>query len=862
MMHPFHDHLCQQLDDMLKRRSVVVFYDPKSEFRTFFDEELEVVGSGHGALPRVLIKERLTFLARYEGSFFGLRAAVEPIAAMEKPDPLVVYLPGVAREKHGRATIASGQAKESVWNVLLELDLGGKSYEPGLKSLARNLLRKKFTDGQIDEMLRPESLTYSDILSYLAQGNVAAQASLLRTLFDGSNSEALITQWLADAGKDEAMATKDAVPELLKLIASRLGLTLPQGTAVAAARDKTLRYVLAAEFRADLACDPPPSLGLVPVPPGKDELDRIIEITQLLRKKYAENYVDLSDRVASDLNLEVAPLDAAHLGHIDTFRFEERRLLEYAGQLISAKKYANALRVVEERKSSFWVDRDVGRQAQWELCRLMAELGLALETASAALPQMGSAPSGWIAAYASDVGWHQVDGLQRRMESWAATMDDEPECEKAFLLLRREHEEALKRMAEGFTRSLREAGWAVPGVLPQTRIYSDVTKGMGGNTAYFLVDALRFEMGVELARQLQGAKEVTLRPAICALPSITPLGMAALLPGASASFGVQESHGKLAATIEGTPMPGLTERLKFLKAKVPDAVDITLGKLLGTPSSKLGKLIEGSSLVVVRSQEIDGLGESDGDFLARQMMDTVISNIARAVKKLAAAGIECFVITGDHGHQFSIRKDEDMRTDNPGGDTLELHRRCWVGKGGSTPPGTVRLAGAELGYQTDLDFVFPTGLGVFRSGGGLCFHHGGFSLQELVIPVLTLRMPTPKAKALPKEAAVRLKGCPDKITNRTFGVRIQATHNMLSAEPVSVRVVLLQGSEQVGKAGMAVSGDLDRNTGVLRIKPGTEASVGLMLTCDNCPSLRVVVQDPTTDAVLQESEEIPVKLGM
>ena len=57
-----------------------------------------------------------------------------------------------------------------------------------------------------------------------------------------------------------------------------------------------------------------------------------------------------------------------------------------------------------------------------------------------------------------------------------------------------------------------------------------------------------------------------------------------------------------------------------------------------------------------------------------------------------------------------------MKMDNPGGDTVDLHRRCWIGHGGTTPAGRPRV-GAELGYDTDLDFVFPTGLGVFKAGG-------------------------------------------------------------------------------------------------------------------------------------------------
>jgi hypothetical protein len=242
-------------------------------------------------------------------------------------------------------------------------------------------------------------------------------------------------------------------------------------------------------------------------------------------------------------------------------------------------------------------------------------------------------------------------------------------------------------------------------------------------------------------------------------------------------------------------------------------------------------------------------------------MDAVIGNLARAVKKLAAAGIEHFVITADHGHQFSVRKDDDMKTDNPGGATLDLHRRCWIGHGGCTPAGAVRVSGAELGYHTDLDFVFPTGLGVFKAGGGLTFHHGGFSLQELIVPVISLRM----AAGKPVEVAgvqVRIEDCPLQVTNRTFGLKLAASGDLLATEPLVLRVLLMSGAEEVGRAGMSVGGELDRVSGTLTLALGTQASVGMMLTNDACQSLRVVVLDARTDGVLAESDELPVRLGI
>ena len=113
-----------------------------------------------------------------------------------------------------------------------------------------------------------------------------------------------------------------------------------------------------------------------------------------------------------------------------------------------------------------------------------------------------------------------------------------------------------------------------------------------------------------------------------------------------------------------------------------------------------------------------------------------------------------------------------MRIDAPGGDTVDLHRRCWIGRGRHHAAGSVRVSGSKLGYDTDLDFVFPTSTSVFKSGGDLAYHHGGSSLQELVIPVITAKLKV--------DSAVRPRNTPspithdfDAVTNRIFTIRIE-----------------------------------------------------------------------------------------
>jgi hypothetical protein len=350
-----------------------------------------------------------------------------------------------------------------------------------------------------------------------------------------------------------------------------------------------------------------------------------------------------------------------------------------------------------------------------------------------------------------------------------------------------------------------------------------------------------------------------------ALPTITKVGMAALQPGAAASFGVVEQGGKLGARVEDAFLPDLVARQRLAFSRVPGLVDLTLDELLTMPARKLEKRVEGAQVVVIRSQEIDSAGEGGFAFQARRAMDTVIENLARAIKKLSAAGVEHSVVTADHGHLFfAADRDESMRLDPPNGERVELHRRCWIGRGGSTPAGCVRVAASALGYDSDLEFVFPVGNGVFRAGGDLAYHHGGATLQELVVPVLTVRLTGRRTNA-PTLSALTVTGLPDAVTNRIFTINVQLGGANLSlfGGSMIVRPLLVAEGKEVGSVGMVLNAGFDREAGTVSLEPNMVASIALMLQNEAVSALRVVLQDPSTDAELYRSPaDIPVRLGL
>ena len=837
MTHVLHAYIADQLAQRLIKHRVVVWYDARSEFQRFVAElGGEPVGDG---LVRASVAGTTATIALSDGSLYSMRMRVEPLVEVDDPEPVVLYLPSIARDPDG--------------SVLMELELAGCRWEPQLRQLARIALRQLYTDGVIDEVLSGGRLTYEDLVAASA-GEGAAPPSVLRTLLRGPTSEAQLASWLAESELDALIKEKEAASELARLVKARLGIELPDSD-LPKWRVITSRFVLGVEFRSDLAGDPPPGLEYLGAVTADAERNAR-SICRALRSDHPGRYPRIADHAERELGLIAASVDPLQLGGIDTFRFEEKSLAACCARLVADGAFSDAFDIANARSESFWLRQTIERQAQWEAIRLAAELGMAVEAVQSELARPSGDASAYVERYAGN--WHQVDRAQRQFEAWLPKLDEDAD-DRMVAAVRQRYDAVVARLSREFSGAVQRAGWVINGQLQQTAIYDDIVRPISGRVAYFLVDAMRYEMGAELMERLSVHGEVTIRPAVSVLPSITPTGMGALMPGASTSYDVVEAAGKLAAKVGNATLPDLSARKKYLAALVPSSADLTLGEVQALSTARLVRKLGSAERVVVRSQEIDFFGE--GGFQARAIMDTVIDNLARAVRKLAAAGVQHAVITADHGHLFSAEdRDESMRIDAPGGDTIDLHRRCWIGRGGATPASCVRVPARSLGNDADFDFVFPVGIGVFRSGGDLAYHHGGPSLQEMIVPVITVRSATSVAQPSGGRM-LSVTDVPATITNRIFSVKLSLA--TLETGVVPVRAVLIAGDAQVGSVGMAVDAEYDRAGGTVGLVQGSEATVGFVLDDDAADSVKIVVLDPATDAEMYRSPSpLPVRLGV
>ncbi len=262
----------------------------------------------------------------------------------------------------------------------------------------------------------------------------------------------------------------------------------------------------------------------------------------------------------------------------------------------------------------------------------------------------------------------------------------------------------------------------------------------GGKVAYVWVDALRFEMARELCRLLKDDFDLTLQPAIATMPTITEIGMAALLPKAHETAKVVSvGSGKLGLEIErhGHQGPQGSGRLPQgtrrgagvrLQARRPAAQ---------ADARRCKDGIQNAQLVLVTSQEIDEFGESDTK-LARLQMDSMLNDLRRGVRILSDLGIKTIILAADHGHLFAEEIGDDMKIEAPGGKTADLHRRVWVGEGGTSDAVVPANPAFVAGRRQRLRHRHPVehSPSSRSQGGNLAYFHGGLSPQELIIPVV------------------------------------------------------------------------------------------------------------------------------
>ena len=199
---------------------------------------------------------------------------------------------------------------------------------------------------------------------------------------------------------------------------------------------------------------------------------------------------------------------------------------------------------------------------------------------------------------------------------------------------------------------------------------------------------------------------------------------------------------RIASRDFGLPLPALTAvdawRAQAVAAllcteaamRIPDAPSVD--DVLNQASEPLNAKALGR-LVFVFGAELDSDGHDGRLKIAGSGYH--LDRYAKVVRKLRSAGYPLILVVTDHGF-FHWRTEKDEVQQKPAGELQWVSRRAVVGQG--------LRSGSDLHLRvtgSDLECMVPRNVNAYQTYGGLGYFHGGATLQELVIPVVTIAWP-------------------------------------------------------------------------------------------------------------------------
>ena len=718
-----------------RKHGVVVWLDLDGHYTSFVDRLASAREAG--TLPYAV--------HAYRGSFLELLLALERVASGSERPQVLLHLPGFT-EASVRDT------------PLLELYEAGARYRKALPTLITDAAAGGVTPEQISAFTGQPDLTLDAADAWLS--------ALLRSDGDGFGVQvrgmtpiAVLDDLLANGFITSRLRSPSDATSVWQALSAWTGLptawrdaAMPQGAHTGHDVAFTLAsWALAVEYTHDLQRAPvQPSLALARDLPSTVTAACRALATHL-RERHPETYQRIADETEALLTEEVEAASAKDLGKIVTFRFEEDLVLHAALDALARGAWRDASGWAGQRitagEESVWLRDDPHLRSAWQLVDAAAGLGLAIAAACERLTPQVSLEAA-LAAYV-ERGAH-VDQAHRQLEQRRSALLYPllPSFETLRARLddaRRTWHAWAEQWARDFNDLCRQHGFTPPAPQQQRTLFDDIVLPAtreSGTTALFLIDALRFEMAEELHRQLAPTPATTthLRARLAELPSVTEVGMNVLAPIAR--------NGRL--TPELTPEqdrilgfasgefrlfdPDTRKRAMHDRVGGATCPWLSLNDVTARDVSSLKRTVAQARLLIVHDREIDTVGERGS---GARVYDSVLRNIRAAWRLLREAGVQRFVITSDHGF---LPLHDPLTTRQTYGRRADPQPRFALTTTPADAPDTVRVPLAELGYDaTSVHAIFPAGIGVFDTGrptGG--FVHGGNSLQERVIPVLTL----------------------------------------------------------------------------------------------------------------------------
>jgi uncharacterized protein (TIGR02687 family) len=476
------------------------------------------------------------------------------------------------------------------------------------------------------------------------------------------------------------------------------------------------------------------------------------------------NHNLLSRNIAKELKIQdhISSFDEVVLNDVMTFEAVERQLIRCIRDRITGTDTWNGVRgVIQLRRDGHWANPSLGTipgepnlydtvydaiEAAADLLELRRrfERGLSYPNANA-----------MYAAYVNEL--YRFDQLYRLFHEAAEEVDL-----KGWDVLKPMRDTVESCYSSWFLDQIAvtwgsfiDAGngrglldtWMVPEITNQQDFYRRHVKPILDTSpkskVYVIIsDAFRFEAAEQLTRKINAKKRFLskLETLLGVLPSYTALGMAALLPHKSMAYKLNANADIL---VDGRPTASIEDRSQILADVQGKAIKAE--ELIEMSKDQGREFVKPWRVIYVYHNQIDSVGDS------APTESQTFRAVRRAIKELSAMvnfiinslnGSQVFV-TSDHGFLYQdippSHADKSGLDLKPSG-TLKAKKRYLLGTNLGDGPKvwhgeTSKTASAEGG----MEFWVPKGNNRFHFAGGSRYIHGGAMLQEIVVPLISIK---------------------------------------------------------------------------------------------------------------------------
>jgi len=307
-------------------------------------------------------------------------------------------------------------------------------------------------------------------------------------------------------------------------------------------------------------------------------------------------------------------------------------------------------------------------------------------------------------------------------------------------------EKAVSENAGDF--SPRRIGSGSGAVLCQGAFYEEYLADDEHKTAVIVSDALRYEVARELSDHLlqqNKRTETELAPMLAALPTVTSLGMAHLLPHASIVLDGETP------TINGESTGGTKNRASILAGAHPSSATAeTYENLAGLDRDAGRDLFKDHRLVYIYHNRIDATADDrKTESETIPAIEKTVDELRQLIQTLNNWNVYRIVVVADHGflydHGFpSAGNDErhQLLESFPEAEGQVMRgNRSVLAKECTGDSARYRFPLRVLSdVEADLEICVPRAVNRYKlSGAGKRFVHGGASLQEMIVPALVVR---------------------------------------------------------------------------------------------------------------------------